>query len=80
MKIALIQLVNVVLLAFLSTLALDAWWKFFLFGLLVILITSALAVRFKRSATALTVGALPIAWMAGLALFVVANLLGFHIG
>jgi hypothetical protein len=76
--IAIIQAVNSLLLAGVSMLALDAWWKIFLFGLLVIVVTSMLAVRYKRSAIALTVGALPIAWISGLAILLVANLLGFR--
>lgn len=79
-KITLIQLVNLALLAGLSLFALESWWKIFLFGLIVILITSALAFRYEASEMALAVGSLPIAWVAGMALSVVASLLGFRLG
>jgi hypothetical protein len=79
-KIICIQLVNLVVLIFLSLMALEAWWKVCLFGILVMLVTSVLAVRHKESAVALTAGSLPIAWIAGLLVLVVGRIAGLNIG
>jgi hypothetical protein len=80
MKITCIQLVNLVILVFFSLMALEAWWKICLFGILVMLVTSVLAVRHKASALALTVGSLPIAWIAGFLLLLVGRIVGVNFG
>jgi uncharacterized membrane protein len=63
--IALVQAANLAALYVLSLFALEAWWKVCLFGMAVMLLASALAVRYRRSAVALTVGSLPITWILG---------------
>lgn len=80
MKIAIVQFVNLVLLYITSSMALEAWWKVCLFGIGVMIVTTTLAIRFKESSTALTIGTLPIAWIVGLGVLLVGKAMGLNIG
>ena len=79
-EIARVQAANLIILVFLSGLALDAWWKVCLFGIVVMLFTSIIAFRHKRHSVALTYGSLPIAWLCGVAIIVGGAVLGISIG